>query len=1012
MNPSRWHLANSLLERGKLRAQLGLPFDSAVADRRLKRWSANLQFGERSLLPQVHELGGFGEEDFKFILGEKVDEQKHSPQWAQRLEQILTAADESKRVQENGGELLVTLWPLTRHFRNELENVLREYKSSEIDTATLTPYLIEPVLARLMRWIQRTGVLEANIARVDGVSKGETARERFEHFLNSFHDKNRCREFLLQYPVMARACLTILDQWLVATREFLDRLQADRTALARWLEIGQLGPAQKIRGNLGDAHRQGRAVLIVEFGCGRQIVYKPRSMGVDVVFQQWLHRLNAEGLTAPFKTLKVLDRGEYGWMECVTFAECRDENDAVNFHRRLGSLLCLFHILAGTDLHLENIIACGEHPIAVDLETIFHPRVAPSGEVAQEAIYNSVVSVGLLPNPIRSGTTVVDKSGIGAVPNQVLAIEVDGFEKLGTDEARVIKVPGRIGKVFSRPLLNGQLLDTALYFEHLDAGFEECYRALLKLRPQILESWLNEFAGAPVRVVLRASSQYASLLNESSHPQLLGDALEQDLLFLQLARSEVALHRRTLPSELNQIGMGDIPYFYMTPASRDLYGADGAKIAEACAAAPLEMVRNRFKNMGEQDLEQQRWFVQASFASAGKHRPEPKNQVRPHFNSFMDIALFAGRQLHARAIRNAGQAHWVGLKYVQNFESPADGFYQIGVIDQDLYSGVSGIALFLAHLAAVTGDKKDLELAEQAYRTAWAQRERLKAKGTIGVFNGLAALAYLQAHLFTLWKNEEILVHANSLIPDFFQLVEKCKVSDLIAGLSGFIPVALQWQKLSGDIRWNQLADIAAKNMENWNGLPYPRGFAHGRAGAALGLAHYAKTSGAEDIYSQIRRGLAEERALLTEKWTDIPGNERQIAWCHGAPGIAIGRLGIYQLTGDRDALNDAHQALNFMLQRPISSNDTLCHGSIGNLEPLLQATNILSQDAKWNSHLQKTKDKVLADINERGLRSPLPQNLIEPGLMMGIAGIGLGALRAHLPEQVPSVLAIEFPRG
>ncbi|NEE32664.1 DUF4135 domain-containing protein, partial [Streptomyces sp. SID7982] len=85
------------------------------------------------------------------------------------------------------------------------------------------------------------------------------------------------------------------------------------------------------------------------------------------------------------------------------------------FYRRQGALLALLHALDGTDLHHENLIACGPHPVLVDVETLFHPPLGParSADPAARALHDSVHRVGLLPQLLVGDTTALDMSAIG-----------------------------------------------------------------------------------------------------------------------------------------------------------------------------------------------------------------------------------------------------------------------------------------------------------------------------------------------------------------------------------------------------------------------------------------------------------------------------------------------------------------------------------------------------------------------------------------------------------------------
>src|SRR5690606_2222121 len=118
----------------------------------------------------------------------------------------------------------------------------------------------------------------------------------------------------------------------------------------------------------------------------------------------WLART---GGCPELRRLGVIDRGTYGWVEFVGHAACRDTADVDAFYERLGVQIALLYVLEATDMHLENVIACGPHPVLVDLEALFHPRVPaghPAGPLAStigwEAYQDSVMRIGLLPSRI------------------------------------------------------------------------------------------------------------------------------------------------------------------------------------------------------------------------------------------------------------------------------------------------------------------------------------------------------------------------------------------------------------------------------------------------------------------------------------------------------------------------------------------------------------------------------------------------------------------------------------
>ena len=70
--------------------------------------------------------------------------------------------------------------------------------------------------------------------------------------------------------------------------------------------------------------------------------------------------------------------------------------------------------------------------------------------------------------------------------------------------------------------------------------------------------------------------------------------------------------------------------------------------------------------------------------------------------SFLDAADRIGAQLADAAIWYAGRCNWVGARFEQEHGL---GDITHASLGPDLYAGTSGVAVFLANLAAVTGDR-------------------------------------------------------------------------------------------------------------------------------------------------------------------------------------------------------------------------------------------------------------------------------------------------------------------
>src|SRR5205085_2641568 len=126
-----------------------------------------------------------------------------------------------------------------------------------------------------------------------------------------------------EYPVLARRLTSAVTRWVDAGLEFLGRLCADWDSLLEaFSPADEPGLLVGVKGNAGDSHRGGRSVLIAEFASGFRLVYKPRSLSVDVHFQELLEWLERRGARPPLRRLKVIERGTHVWVEFVPARPC------------------------------------------------------------------------------------------------------------------------------------------------------------------------------------------------------------------------------------------------------------------------------------------------------------------------------------------------------------------------------------------------------------------------------------------------------------------------------------------------------------------------------------------------------------------------------------------------------------------------------------------------------------------------------------------------------------------
>lgn len=1079
-----WYNALTLTERVALyQAIINQPATrtapaSERAIHRLHEWKAQRSFEQGPLFAERLAQDALDEEGFLRLLDMAASDLQVAylqtsspPAWLVTLQEALRAADQEgdecawffKDV--SLGAYLQPLLPLLKHGLKRLNTgfqVLHQQNATlPFDPQRIVKLLFPALSEQLVARLSRTFVLEMHVARLQGELQGETAEERFHAFIRQVSQEERLVSLLEEYAVLARQLVLTFDQWITYTQEFIAHLAADWSQIcATFSPEQEPGPVVELQAGAGDAHRQGRSVLILTFQSGLHLLYKPRSLAVDIHFQQLLTWLNEQGAQPPFRTITLLDRGGYGWSEFVHARGCTGEDEIERFFERQGSYLALLYACNAIDMHTENVIAAGEHPILVDLEALFHPHIAGSDstqpfQLGLRSIDNSVFRIGLLPCRIWSNKDAsgVDLSGMGGQEGQLTPFAVPRWEGAGTDQMRLVRERVEIPAGRNRPKLNGEDVDVLDYRTQLLRGFTNMYRLLQERQTALIADVLPRFAHDEIRLLFRPSRRYAHLLRESFHPELLQDALRRDSFFDRLWREvEVQPYlARILPAERRDLLRGDIPFFKTSPASRAIFASDDEPLGDFFAVSSLDLVKQQLQSLNEQDLARQCWIIEAALSTllVGPERVtgrvleiKPAQQpARPQ--SLREAALAVGDRLETLALRDAHGVNWLGVN------SLGDSAWSLLPTDSDLYNGTSGIALFLGYLGLLTGERRYTELARLSLNAVRAQVEQQKKQNqetNLGAFSGLSSVLYLLMHMSVLWHEPTLLDEAEALATLLPALIEKDQSLDIVSGVAGCILTlsalhtlrpAEQVRKIACQCGDHLLA--TARKMEvglAWQTIAGEKplgGFAHGTSGIALSLLKLAHLSGEQHYYQTALDALAYDRSLYQpaeQNWADLrtfaaqlmqarraqqatgeqsDGQACMVAWCHGAAGIGLGRLGGLPYLDNTLTRQEIERAIQTTIARGLKDNHSLCHGALGNLDLLVQAVEVL----KLPHHrklLAETTASVLESINACGWVAGVPLGVETPGLMTGLAGIGYELLRLAEPERVPSVLLLEPP--
>jgi Lanthionine synthetase C-like protein/HopA1 effector protein family len=411
-------------------------------------------------------------------------------------------------------------------------------------------------------------------------------------------------------------------------------------------------------------------------------------------------------------------------------------------------------------------------------------------------------------------------------------------------------------------------------------------------------------------------------------------------------------------------------------------------------------------------------------------------------NDYLDVAARIGARLTGQAIWHRNQCNWVGFQSLERSLTP-QGNATLRALGPELYSGTSGVALFLGELYAVTRDADVRRTALAAIAQALSHLDVLPGPARPGLFSGWIGIALVAARLGRILEEEKVLRAALRVVQRRRRGGLENWECDFMFGKAGTIVGLLMLREMLDAPGLVDLSQLLARKLLNkankskvgysWpcSAMPASRnltGFSHGAAGIGYALLELFLATGDAKYRRAAESAFAYERHWYDrsqQNWPDLreeagqPRPNRKAlpfatAWCHGAPGIALSRLRAYEVLKDsaceaeaRVALETTRRAINSSLHSP-NANYSLCHGLTGNAEVLRYGSEVLGPAASQSC-------KAALDVAAKGIDSfgrtdnawpcgtPAGEN---PSLMLGLAGIGYFYLRLAVPS-VPTILIL-----
>ncbi|PEO77671.1 type 2 lantipeptide synthetase LanM [Bacillus pseudomycoides] len=926
---------------------------------------------------------------------------------------------------------------------NKLKGI-HEEKMSYITIETLKKNILSTVADRISGIGLKVLITEINMARTGDLLSGENEKERYDSFMNDFlQDKEYIQSLFNSYPVMVRLMVETVHSTVDAMFEIVYHYTEDRDQLIE-LFGEDFNTLTSIDLGAGDTHQNGRTVAMLNFTNKGKLVYKPRSLKTDELFNELLTWINKKGFKKPLKNLTVLSRDEYGYQEFITGSECNTLQEVENFYYRQGGYIALFYILNSTDFHHENIIADGEYPIFIDLETLFSNTIEFNNKLTDNKsafmklsldIKDSVFQSLMLPAKFSDDPLInYDLSGLGVSGElEVEPSAVNALDNIYSDQIKMVKQTVKLQEFNNTPRIKQKKTSASEHVQEIINGFTDMYKLILNNKKEFtLENGpLYSFQETFARQVFRATEAYSRFVSASIHPEYLKNGVDRESLFyylwhginLQPKFSRIAKY------EVQDLLRTDIPYFTFKVGSTSLFSADKIEIKDFFDKTSIDIIKEKLNKLSNADHDRQVEFIKLSLSAIAtneqqEYTPYGFKEVEKslldtknyHNNQFLNEAKKIGDEIVDRAIvgDDFKDALWFGLNLDNNEQ------FKLSPISIDLYNGSLGIVLFLGILAKETNDEKYKKYAVAGLNYIEEKVTHTNLHST-SAFSGYSSISYAYAYLGKIWNDQKLIDKSREYITKIDSLlIENETIYDFVGGLSSSLLVLVRLYEKFNFTELKPICDLIAQKLLNQASDQIKTntlltGLAHGASGYAWPLLEYAYKMDQNHLLNDILTILDYENSKVNvnqDNWLDLRGSENPDApafWCHGAGGIGTSRLMMSQLIEDATINDDLQKCIDILMTKGFGISHTLCHGDFGNIDFLLTYAQI-TKNNEYTKISREIGKYVLKQKEENG-KWNFDQNgdVNIFGFMIGTSGIGFELLRLNNPD-IPSVLSLDLP--
>lgn len=972
----------------------------------ISKWTSRKSLCTEKLFEYSLTTGKIGKNEFNIGIKELNDSDMNilnktvnKSSWYILAEEIL-AIDKKMEIKESEIDFSYAIRFHLQYFANRLNEL--EAKNIMLDDKQ--PFM-KHLTDDLIEIVAKTLVYDLHVQKKKRAFEGASTRSRFIFYMKTrFESKQSVSEFFEEYPVLMRLLSERVSFAVENYQKFYQSIDDSISNFQKEFKISAPYTVSDVSLGAGDSHSKGKTVVLFKLN-EVKFAFKEKNLVVGSRFNQFLDFIS-EKTGKEFKQVRRITKKNYTFEEFIEQKDCQNEKEIEKFYTRFGEYIALVYLLRSNDFHFENLVAHGEFPTLIDIETIIqndNPLEKLDNPFSELGIkkYMSILSTALIPmrfqenriEPLVEGVNKGIRMSAFDGKEQMLPFKVLGIVNPNTDEVRYEYMENILEGSNNIPFLSGKEVDSREYVQKVVEGFESMSFFFIDNKEIITKKIEELFSNVLVRNVIKSTQKYCDMLSFGYHPKCMKNYIEREKLFENLwffAYQDKA----PIQSEITDMLINDVPIFFNNTSSRDLIASDGKVYENYYSQTAVERVVDKIRSYDLTEFRYQDLRLKLAFEIY-----EEKTETFDYGDNIEDILHRIVGELYCRAKFDTKKT----LVTFEDFTYEKDGELDYSMLLSEFYDGLSGIYLFLLYYVQHYNCERAFELKGVLEKQLFKLPK--KTSSELSVYSGKYAVLYPLLEKIKLEKQDSDITLAKNLLEDVEEL-PRDRV-DWVSGVSGVIKVLVNYFKLTQDNFFLEKAINLAGNMEIEQVSLC--GFSHGFSGIAYALHSLYVETGNVNYLKKVRHCIELENEHYKDNWPDLRNNKETISqWCHGTVGIGYTRLLLKENGFDHANISrDLSSSINDVMSATLSDEAGLCHGELGRYSFLekLSKSSVIPEDLRKQINIKKAS---IQNSIYRGVTVNAFENNPALGLMTGITGVGYALLRT-IDEAIPDVLTLEL---